>query len=88
MSTPKIADEHDGFLGLADSAKAIGCGERWLRDGANHHGFPHHRFGKSMQFSAQDRAEIRKLCRRPAEPAKISKFRKASTPKTASRSAA
>ncbi|MEU2789101.1 hypothetical protein [Streptomyces sp. NPDC007100] len=71
-----LAIEHDDFMEPKAAAKDIGCGERWLRDGANHRGFPHHRFGKSLQFSAQDRAEIRALCRVPAQPAKARRPRK------------
>lgn len=62
--TPTV--EHDGFLDIKESVAELGCGERWLRDGINHRGFPHHRLGKSLQTSRQDRAEIRKMCRVPA----------------------
>ncbi|MGW7551718.1 hypothetical protein [Streptomyces rimosus] len=57
---------HDGFMKPHEAARELGCGERWLRDGANHRGFPHHRLGKFLQFSRQDRDAIRVLCRVPA----------------------
>ncbi|MGY1439564.1 hypothetical protein [Streptomyces reniochalinae] len=69
MSTPKAtptAEEHDDFLKLEDAAADIGCGVRWLRDGANHYGFPHDRYGKALWFSRQQRAEIRAMHRQPA----------------------
>lgn len=62
--------EHTDFLDVKEAAKDLRCGERWLRDGANHHGFPHHRLGKSLQFSAQDRAAIRAMHRVPAQSPK------------------
>lgn len=34
------------------------AGERWLRDGVNHKGWPHHRFGRRLMFSDSDLAEI------------------------------
>jgi hypothetical protein len=34
------------------------AGERWLRDGVNHKGWPHHRFGRRLMFSESDLAEI------------------------------
>lgn len=39
------------------------AGERWLRDGVNHKGWPHHRFGKRLMFSDTDLAEIAALNR-------------------------
>lgn len=38
-------------------------GERWLRDGVNHKGWPHHRFGRRLMFSESDLAEIAALHR-------------------------
>ncbi|MGW1071506.1 hypothetical protein [Streptomyces sp. NPDC002537] len=70
------APAHNDFMAPEEAAKAIGCGVRWLRDGANHRGFPHHRFGKSLQFSAQDRDEIRALSRVPAQPSKLAAARR------------
>lgn len=54
------------FMTPEEAAADIGCGERWLRDGANKRGFPHHRFGKALWFSTQDRDEIRSMNRQPA----------------------
>ncbi|MFF9310001.1 hypothetical protein ACF1BS_03730 [Streptomyces sp. NPDC014748] len=34
------------------------AGERWLRDGVNHKGWPCHRFGRRLMFSDSDLAEI------------------------------
>lgn len=62
--------ERDGFLRPRQAAKDIGCGERWLRDGANHFGFPHHRLGQALWFSPEDRVQIRDMCRVPAQPRK------------------
>ena len=72
--------EHDEFMTPAEAANDLKCSERWLRDGANHPGFPHHRLGKSLQFSRQDRAEIRAMNRQPARFR--SKPRKTSRPPT------
>lgn len=38
-------------------------GERWLRDGVNHKGWPHHRFGRRLMFSESDLIEIAALNR-------------------------
>ncbi|WP_328336836.1 hypothetical protein [Streptomyces violaceus] len=38
-------------------------GERWLRDGVNHKGWPHHRFGRRLMFSDSDLAQIAALHR-------------------------
>ncbi|MFI2242626.1 hypothetical protein [Streptomyces chrestomyceticus] len=67
---------HDGFMKPGEAARELGCGERWLRDGANHRGFPHHRLGKFLQFSRQDRDEIRGLCRIPAHGARTAPRRR------------
>lgn len=79
MSETEIhALERDGYLRAKDAARAIGCGERWLREGANHHGFPHTRAQKrAMWFSPEDITEIRKLLHVPAQPAKMRRRRAA-----------
>lgn len=41
-----------------DPETADEAGERWLRDGVNHKGWPHHRFGRRLMFSDSDLAEI------------------------------
>ncbi|WP_309049025.1 hypothetical protein [Streptomyces sp.] len=66
----------DGYLPPDEAAADLGCGKRWLLDGLNHHGFPHTRMGRAKWLSPEDREEIRKLCRVPAEPAKITRLRK------------
>lgn len=72
--------ERDGFMKPKEAAKDIGCGERWLRDGANKWGFPHHRLGKALWFSPEDRIEIRNLSRIPAQPAKMRRRTKSTRP--------
>lgn len=87
MSTPNTptADNdidtmmrRDGYMKPDEAARELGCGARWLLDGLNHHGFPHTRMGRAKWLSPDDCAEIRKLCRVPAEPAKISRLRRSS----------
>lgn len=58
--------ERDGYMRLPQAAKELDCGERWLRDGANHHGFPHTRMGKAMWFSPEDLVKIRDRHQQPA----------------------
>lgn len=67
--------QRDGYMEPKDAAIDIGCGERWLRDGANKHGFPHYRLGKSLWFSPENRREIREWHRQPA------RFRSKATPR-------
>ena len=43
---------------VVDPDAADEAGERWLRDGVNHKGWPHHRFGRRLMFSDSDLAEI------------------------------
>ncbi|MFE4857282.1 hypothetical protein [Streptomyces sp. NPDC056670] len=76
-NAPLSVEEHDDFLDPKAAAKDIGCGERWLRDGANHHGFPHDRYGKSLRFSRQQRAEIRAMHRVAAQITRRRKSAKA-----------
>lgn len=78
----------DGYLPPDEAAADLGCGKRWLLDGLRHHGFPHTRMGRAKWLSPEDRAEIRKLCRVPAEPAKISRLRKSETRRKPAKSAA
>ncbi|MFJ5588403.1 hypothetical protein ACIQCG_01475 [Streptomyces noursei] len=59
-----------------DAARVLRCGERWLREGANHRGFPHHRFGKYLRFSLQDCREIREMNRERARPSELAKARR------------
>ena len=83
MSTP-TADSaetmmrRDVYMKPSEAARELGCGARWLLDGLNHHGFPHTRMGRAKWLSPEDREEIRKLCRIPADKAKISQFRRSS----------
>lgn len=48
------------------AAEKLGVGERWLRDGVNHGGFPHSRLGKFIVFDDADLAEIYRMFRVPA----------------------
>ncbi|MEU3355130.1 hypothetical protein [Streptomyces sp. NPDC037389] len=63
-------------LDPGEAARVIGCGERWLRDGANQHGFPHHRFGKFLRFSLQDCREIREMNAEKGRPSALAKARR------------
>lgn len=54
------------YYGIKAAAEKLGVGERWLRNGVNHHGFPHSRLGKFIVFSAADLAEIYQMFRVPA----------------------
>ncbi|WP_405775528.1 hypothetical protein OG241_09135 [Streptomyces sp. NBC_01390] len=72
----KALEQDEMMLDPKDAAKVIGCGERWLRDGANHNGFPHHRFGKFLKFSLQDCREIREMNREKARPSELAKARR------------
>ena len=87
---PHTADENretmmrrDGYMKPDEAAEDLGCGKRWLLNGLNQHGFPHTRMGKAKWLSPEDREEIRKLCRVPAEPAKISRLRRSTSRKPA-----
>lgn len=42
------------------------AGQRWLRDGVNHKGFPHYRVGRRLMFSEKDLITILEdFCRVP-----------------------
>lgn len=45
-------------LGLRKKDEPGKKGEKWLRDGVNLHGFPHHRLAGQLMFSDSDLAEI------------------------------
>jgi hypothetical protein len=51
-----------------EGATHLRCGERFLRDGVNHNGFPHSRIGGALVFSASDLAEIYQRYRVQAAP--------------------
>lgn len=53
-------------LGLAGEDPDDWRGRRWLRDGANHNGFPHRRINRKLMFSESDLAVIADLCHTPA----------------------
>lgn len=79
----KALEQDQVMLDPSEAARVIGCGERWLRDGANHSGFPHHRLGKFLKFSLQDCREIREMNREKAKPSELAKARR--TRKSAAR---
>ncbi|MFD7661225.1 hypothetical protein [Streptomyces sp. NPDC059788] len=72
----KALEQGEIMLVPKSAAKVIGCGERWLRDGANHNGFPHHRLGKFLKFSIQDCREILEMNRARARPSELTKARR------------
>ncbi|MFJ3950217.1 hypothetical protein ACIPXV_09130 [Streptomyces libani] len=72
----KALERDEVMLDPKDAARVIGCGERWLRDGANHSGFPHHRLGRFLKFSLQDCREIRAMNREKAKPSELAKARR------------
>lgn len=93
MSTPNITEadidsmmHRDGYMKPKAAARALGCGERWLLDGLNKHGFPHTRLGRAKWLTQDDLKEIRALCQVPADRAKISRLRRA--PRRPARAAA
>ncbi|MFF7610701.1 hypothetical protein [Streptomyces lavendulae] len=67
----------EDFTGVAETALRLGIGARRLRDGVNHHGYPHHRFGRKLMFSPQDRREIAEMHRVPAKPKRTLRARAA-----------
>lgn len=73
----------DGFMKPKEAARKLGCGERWLLDGLNHHGFPHTRMGRAKWLNEDHIREIRALCEVPADRAKISRLRRSMKAKPA-----
>ncbi|MFZ3494581.1 hypothetical protein ACODT5_15380 [Streptomyces sp. 5.8] len=61
----------EDFTDVNETALRLGIGVRRLRDGVNHHGYPHHRMGRKLRFSPQDRAEIAEMHRVPARPRRL-----------------
>lgn len=72
----KALEQNQVMLDPTEAARAIGCGERWLRDGVNHGGFPHHRLGRFLKFSLQDCREIREMHHKQARPSELAKARR------------
>lgn len=72
----RALEQGEVTLDPKEAARVIGCGERWLRDGANQRGFPHHRFGKFLRFSLQDCREIREMNREKGRPSALAKARR------------
>ncbi|MEV6477663.1 hypothetical protein [Streptomyces sp. NPDC051657] len=67
---PPTAPVVEDFTNVDETAERLGIGARRLRDGVNHEGFPAHRMGRRLMFSAQDRAEIAEMHRIPARSPK------------------
>lgn len=67
MST-KTIPRAENFATVAETSLLLGIGARRLRNGVNHYGYPHHRMGRRLMFSEQDRAEIAAIHRVPANP--------------------
>ncbi|MFJ9012270.1 hypothetical protein [Streptomyces canus] len=83
MSAPNVTQidvdsmmRRDGYVKPKEAARQLGCGERWLLDGLNRHGFPHTRMGRAKWLSEDDIREIRALCQIPADRSKIARLRK------------
>lgn len=64
MSAKTLTPED--FTNVAETSRRLGIGQRRLRDGVNHFGFPAHRMGRRLMFSAEDRAQIAEMHRIPA----------------------
>ncbi|MEZ0066741.1 hypothetical protein ABIA32_002753 [Streptacidiphilus sp. MAP12-20] len=76
----------EDFTDVEETSRRLGIGKRRLRDGANHQGYPHHRFGNRLMFSAQDRAEIADMHRHGGRVARRTQRRPLA--RTAARAAA
>lgn len=94
MSAPNVTKidvdsmmRRDGYVKPKEAARQLGCGERWLLEGLNHHGFPHTRMGRAKWLSEDNIREIRTLCQVPADRSKIARLRR-STTKSPARAAA
>ncbi|MGW1160434.1 hypothetical protein ACWD48_19880 [Streptomyces sp. NPDC002519] len=86
MSTPDTPTvdidsmmRRDGYMRPKEAARELGCGERWLLDGLNRHGFPHTRMGRAKWLSEDNIREIRSLCQVPADRTKIARLRRSTT---------
>lgn len=56
----------DSLMRVKPAAERIGFSERWLRDGVNHRGFPHYRFGQTIAFDEDQLVQILELHRQEA----------------------
>ncbi|MEU6312368.1 helix-turn-helix domain-containing protein [Streptomyces sp. NPDC047014] len=57
------------YLTVDEAAEILRCSAQWLRDGVNHRGLPHARLGRLI-FTQEDIAEIYRMHRVPARPAR------------------
>jgi len=68
-------------LGIATEDPEDESGQRWLRDGVNHKGFPHHRMSGRLVFSDADLAAIAAMHRNaPARRGRPRRTRPAAEP--------
>lgn len=76
MAPPKATPRAlEGFYNVKQATERLGLsdpdnpedttGQRWLRDGVNLEGWPHHRMAGYLMFSDTDLAEIARLSRNP-----------------------
>ncbi|MEV7466216.1 hypothetical protein AB0O20_06825 [Streptomyces kronopolitis] len=73
----KALNRGEVTLNAKEAAKALGCGERFLLDGCNKHGFPYIDMGKSKRFGPQELQAIQNMLRVPAKPSELAKARRA-----------
>lgn len=66
-SKPSKGGAQPSYHNVAEAAERLRVGERWLRDGVNHRGFPHGRLGTRLVFSDADIAAIYEMFRVPAQ---------------------
>lgn len=66
-TTETVAElDREDFVRVDEAARYLKCSERWLRDGCNKRGFPHHRMGNRLVFSRQDLIEIAAIVHQPS----------------------
>ena len=56
-----------GYNTVEEAAEKLRVGTRFLRDGANHHGFPHARMSGRLVFSDEDLHTIYQMFRSPVQ---------------------
>ncbi|WBP89472.1 helix-turn-helix domain-containing protein [Kitasatospora cathayae] len=62
---PDPVVDDTGYYNVKEAARRIRVGERAIRDGINHEGWPHSRIGRRIVISEADLAEIYRLHRAP-----------------------
>lgn len=56
-------------LDIPGMATELGVPESWVRDRVKARAIPHHRYGKHVRFTDEDRAEYRRLTAEPVAKA-------------------